>query len=139
MKKLLCLIFMAMFCFGVSAMADLPVVSANHFEGGKNLYKGNKLTKDSKHLGEIVQSLQLESNKLQVYTSAVGVSGDSTPTVVVTGLGASDTILSVTQSANGVSNLPLLGWSNQLANSLDLVYSADPGNGFIVKVLVKKP
>lgn len=84
-------------------------------------------------------ALKLDAAKLAVYTSAAVVSGDATPTVVVTGLGASDTILAVTQSVAGANSLPLLGWSNQLANSLDLVYSADPGDGAIVKVLVKKP
>lgn len=84
-------------------------------------------------------ALKLTSARLAVYTSAAVVSGDATPTVAVTGLGASDTILAVTQSTAGANSLPLLGWSNQLADSLDLVYSADPGDGSVVKVLVLKP
>lgn len=84
-------------------------------------------------------ALKLDSAKLTVYTSAAVVSGDATPTVAVIGLGASDTILAVTQSTAGANSLPLLGWSNQLADSLDLVYSADPGDGSVVKVLVLKP
>lgn len=75
---------------------------------------------------------------IQVYASAASVGGAATEALTVTGLGASDTILAVTQSTKGAQNLPLLGWSTQVANGLTAVWSATPGAGAIIQVLVLK-
>jgi hypothetical protein len=74
----------------------------------------------------------------QVYTSSAGAGGAATEAMVLTGLAAADTILSVTQKTKGANSLPLLGWSTQAANALTGIWSADPGAGAVIMVLVKK-
>ncbi len=72
------------------------------------------------------------------FTSAASAGGTPTEALVVTGLLATDTILSVSQSVPGANNLPLLGF-NTLANAaLTVVYSADPGAGAVIVVAVKR-
>lgn len=134
-----------MVAFASQQAHAIDVISANHFEGGSNMTKGNK-KKGAKDLAELVQELQAAANtnaaadaKLVKYTAAATAGGAATEAVAVTGLGASDTILSVTQRVKGANSLPLLGWQGQAANSLTLVYSADPGASAVVEVLVKKP
>jgi len=75
---------------------------------------------------------------IQVYTSTAGAGGAATEAMVLTGLAASDVILSVSQKTKGANNLPLLGWSTQAANALTGVWSADPGAGAVITVLVLK-
>lgn len=75
---------------------------------------------------------------IQVYASSAGAGGAATEAMVVTGLAAGDTILAVTQSTKGANSLPLLGWSTQAANSLTGVWSANPGAGSVIQVLVLK-
>jgi hypothetical protein len=75
---------------------------------------------------------------IQVYTSDAGAGGAATEAMTLTGLGASDTILAVTQKTKGANNLPLLGYSTQADNALTAVYSADPGAGAVIQVLVLK-
>ena len=68
---------------------------------------------------------------IQVYTSSAGAGGAATEAMTVTGLGASDTILAVTQSTKGANSLPLLGYSTQAANALTAIWSANPGAGAV--------
>ena len=75
---------------------------------------------------------------IQVYTSSAGAGGAATEAMVLTGLSASDTILAVTQKTKGANNLPLLGWSTQAANALTAIWSANPGAGSVIQVLVSK-
>lgn len=75
---------------------------------------------------------------IQVYTSSAGAGGAATEAMTLTGLAAADTILAVTQKTKGANNLPLLGWSTQAANALTGVWSADPGAGAVIQVLVLK-
>lgn len=75
---------------------------------------------------------------IQVYTSTAGAGGAATEAMVLTGLGASDVILAVTQQTKGANNLPLLGYSTQAANALTAVWSANPGAGAVITVLVLK-
>lgn len=70
--------------------------------------------------------------------SSTSIGGAATEALTVTGLLASDTILSVTQQTSGAAVLPLLGWSNQINNSLTGIWSADPGAGAILIVTVKR-
>jgi hypothetical protein len=76
-------------------------------------------------------------SKIEVYPSIAYAGGASVATVTVSGLSVSDTILAVTQKVQGVNNLPILGWSNQASNALNLHWSADPGANAVVEVLVK--
>jgi hypothetical protein len=75
---------------------------------------------------------------IQVYTSSAGAGGAATEALTVTGLAANDTILAVTQSTKGANSLPLLGWSTQAANALTGIWSANPGAGSVIQVLVLK-
>ncbi len=75
---------------------------------------------------------------IRVYESAAGAGGASTEAMTVTGLGASDTILAVTQKTKGANNLPLLGYTTQAANALTAVWSGNPGAGSVIVVTVKK-
>lgn len=75
---------------------------------------------------------------IQVYTSSAGAGGAATEAMTLTGLGASDTILSVVQKTKGANNLPLLGYSTQAANALTGVWSANPGAGSVIVVTVLK-
>jgi hypothetical protein len=75
---------------------------------------------------------------IQVYTSAAGAGGAATEAMTLTGLASDDTILAVTQKTKGANSLPLLGWSTQAANALTGIWSADPGAGAVIMVLVLK-
>lgn len=135
------------------AEAAVTVIKSSHFEGGKNLSEGAKGSKSDKTLSALLseQATAINTNitaiaansaadaKLVKYTSTASVGGGATEAVVVTGLGATDTILAVSQRVKGANSLPLLGWQTQIAGGVTLVYSADPGAGAIVEIFVKKP
>lgn len=70
------------------------------------------------------------------FTSAASVGGAASEVFTVTGLLATDTILSVSQSIKGANSLPLLGFNTQAANALTGVYSADPGAAAKIVVTV---
>jgi hypothetical protein len=72
------------------------------------------------------------------YTSSAGAGGAATEAMTLTGLAAADTILSVYQKTKGANNLPLLGWTTQAANTITGVWSANPGAGSVIVVLVQK-
>lgn len=74
----------------------------------------------------------------QIYTSTAGAGGAATEAMVLTGLAAADTILAVTQVTKGANSLPLLGYSTQAANALTGIWSANPGAGAVILVLVLK-
>lgn len=82
------------------------------------------------------------SSNVMAFTSGPGSSGVAgTPvynvTFTVTGLLATDQIISVTQIYPGASGtLSLLGWQYQVTNGLTGMYVADPGPGSIVVVAV---
>lgn len=69
-------------------------------------------------------------------TSAVYAGGSATPTLTVTGLLTTDTILGATQVAKNANSLPLIGTAATcaVANQYAVVYSADPGGTGTVKV-----
>ena len=77
-------------------------------------------------------------NRVLSFTSSATVGGAASEAVTLTGILATDTILSVSQSVAGAAVLPLLGFNTLANNSLTLVYSADPGSGAIVVVSVKR-
>ena len=95
-------------------------------------YQLNKMNSTAKAMG-----LGDQVN-IQAYTSSAGAGGAATEAMVVTGLAAGDTILSVSQKTKGANNLPLLGHTTQAANALTCVWSADPGAGAVVIVTVLK-
>lgn len=72
--------------------------------------------------------------------SAVYAGGSATPTLTVTGLATTDTILAATQRVKNANSLPLLGWTDgsRTVNQLVVAYSADPGGTGVVRVAVQK-
>jgi len=73
-----------------------------------------------------------------VYYEGTSVGGAATETLVVTGLAATDTILSVSQRVPGANPAAFLGWANQAADALDVTWPGDPGAGAIIRVAVRK-
>jgi len=73
-----------------------------------------------------------------VYTSAASSGGGASETMTVTGLAATDTVLSVTQSTKGANNTAVTGWSGLALNAIDIDWTADPGAGAKVDVLVRR-
>lgn len=80
----------------------------------------------------------LPTAKLVVRTGTIP-GGSATPTAAVTGLLTTDTILAVDLLAKGTNSLPLIGRAATcaVAAQLALVFSADPGTGGTLSVLVK--
>ena len=119
-------------------MNELKKIEADHFEGGSNLDKGSR-KRGNQHLEEIIADLQANSNILKL-TSDAGSGGaateDDNP---VAGLKADDIVLSVSQKTPGANSLPLLGYADQKDGSMDFIYSADPGAGAVVEILVARP
>jgi len=118
-------------------MKILKKLEAGHFEGDRNLNKGARKG-DKQTLEEALADLQENANLVKL-TSDAGAGGaateDDNP---VTGLLLTDVILSVTQKTPGANNLPLIGYADQKAGTLDFIYSADPGAGAIVELLVSR-
>lgn len=77
-----------------------------------------------------------QSGLIKTYTSAAGAGGAATEAMTLTGLLATDTILSVVQKTKGANSLPLLGYSTQADNALTGIWSANPGAGAVIVVTV---
>lgn len=77
-----------------------------------------------------------QNKALLSFLSNASAGGGATEAYVVTGLLATDTIISVSQSIKGSNSLPLLGYNTPGTNSLNGVYSADPGTGAKIVVTV---
>jgi hypothetical protein len=82
--------------------------------------------------------LKLTAAKLVKYSSAASAGGAATEAVTVTGLAVGDTILAVTQRVAGANGTALNGWNTQILNGVTLSWTANPGAGSIVDVLVLK-
>lgn len=84
-------------------------------------------------------ALQTESDsKIASFASAVSVGGGVSEVMTVTGLLATDTVLSVDIKTMGANPVTLKGWSTVANNALTCQFSADPGAGLVVQVTVKK-
>lgn len=82
--------------------------------------------------------LKLDSSKLVAYDSNPSTGGAPSEVMTITGLGATDTILAVTQVTPGAANLAIIGFSAQGPNTLTITWTGNPGAGAIVRVSVKK-
>lgn len=73
-------------------------------------------------------------------TSAAYGGGSATPTLTVTGLLTTDTILGATQIAKNSNSLPLIGAAATCAvnDQYAVVYSADPGTTGTVRVMISR-
>lgn len=77
---------------------------------------------------------------VQALTSEVYAGGSATPTLTVTGLLTTDTILGATQIAANANTLPLIGAAATCGTNSQyaVVYSADPGGSGTVRVLFSR-
>lgn len=70
------------------------------------------------------------------YQSAASAGGAATEALAVSGLLASDSIVSVSQKSAGANGMPLLGYDFLGAGSLTGIWSVDPGAGAVLHVCV---
>lgn len=118
-------------------MKELTKLKSSHFEGGANLTKGGAKGKNQ-DLATQLNDLKENANLVKL-TSAASVGGAAIePNLAVAGLLATDVILAVTQKTPGANSLPLLGYADQQDGTLDFIYSADPGAGAIMEILVNR-
>lgn len=77
---------------------------------------------------------------VQALTSAAYAGGSATPTLTVTGLLTTDTILGATQIVKNANSLPLIGADPTcaVADQYAVVYSADPGATGTVRVIFSR-
>lgn len=115
----------------------LEKLKKDHFEGSSNLNAGTNAPNKSS-LVDILNQTRDSANILAL-TSDASAGGNATETMAVTGLKATDEVLSVSQKTAGAANLPLLGWSNVADNAIDCTWSADPLANAVVVVLVRRP
>jgi hypothetical protein len=78
------------------------------------------------------------SGTVLVFTSSATVGGAADEVLTVTGLLATDTIISVTQKTQGAGNLPLLGWFGQTNGAITGHWIGDPVIGAILLVAVTR-
>ena len=115
----------------------LKLLRPDHFEGHKNVAKGHEKGKENS-LVSLINKLMQNSNIVKLTSDASGGGTATEDDLTVTGLLVADDILSVTQRVVGANSLPLLGWADQKKGSLDFMYSADPGAGAIMEVVVRR-
>lgn len=74
------------------------------------------------------------------YDSAASAGGAATEALTVTGLAVADTILAVSQLTKGANSTALNQWTDtgRTLNTLTVGWTANPGAGSVVRVLVKK-
>jgi len=74
------------------------------------------------------------------FDSNASAGGAAAEALTVTGLLATDVILSVDQTTQGGgAGNTIVGFSNQIADGLTVTWDADPGANAVVKVTVKRP
>lgn len=81
---------------------------------------------------------KLDSAKLAVYDSNPGAGGGASEALTITGLLITDTILAVSQKTAGANPIAVIGFNTLIVDGLTVVYTADPGAGSVVSVLVRK-
>lgn len=105
------------------------------FQGHGSLTKGQRLLGE-KTLEELLNDIITNANT-EALTSAATAGGAATEAALaVTGLLATDEILSVTTVAGG-NAVGFVGYANQIDGAIDITFSADPGAGRTVTVLVR--
>ena len=85
---------------------------------------------------ELADAVDAASNR--AFNSAASLGGAASETLTVTGLLATDTILAVSQMTPGGNNTAIIAFDTLANNSLKLYWTANPGAGAVVKVLVKR-
>ena len=94
-------------------------------------------SKKDEDLVKLLNDLQENAN-VQAYLSDAGSGGAASEAMTVTGLKASDKILSVTQETEGAGvGKTMIAHSTLVADGLTIKWDADPGAGAKVLVLVR--
>ena len=73
-----------------------------------------------------------------VYMSAASSGGAASEAMVVTGLLATDKILSIDQAIAGANDVAYTEFSGQVDDGLNIAWTGDPGAGAIMKITVLK-
>ena len=113
----------------------LKLLKKDHFEGQKNIGIGAEKGR-RQELATLLNDIMKNANLVKLTSDASAGGGATEDDVAVDGLLTTDIILSVSQRVAGGNSLALIGWADQLAGSLDLTWTGDPGAGAIVEVLV---
>lgn len=79
-----------------------------------------------------------DAGQVLAFTSGASAGGSQTETMTVTGLLASDTILSVDQKTDGSGGKTIIRYGTPASNALSVTWDADPGSGAVVVVTVKR-
>jgi len=115
----------------IAKVADIAVDANLSAEGQDAITK--------RHDGAVQDTaiaLKLDALKLAVVDSTAGAGGGVSEALTVTGLLADDTILAVSQKTAGANGVAIIGFNTLIVDGLTVVYTADPGAGSVVSVLV---
>ena len=74
----------------------------------------------------------------QVIESAASAGGSASEALTFTGLAVTDTILAISQRVAGANGTAVTGYNTQAANALTVTWTANPGAGARVRILVAK-
>lgn len=96
--------------------------------------KGRQLREVSSPKGQY----ELVRDYMTKLTSAASAGGGASEALAVSGLRASDEIVAVSQRVKGSLGAAMVAWNTQIADGLTVEWSADPGAGAIVEVLVRR-
>ncbi len=80
----------------------------------------------------------INAEEILAFTSDALSGGGANEAMVVTGLLATDTILSVQHVSGGTLTVAVSGWHTQADDALDGEFVIDPGAGALVQVVVKR-
>lgn len=103
----------------------------DHFEGNKNTSKGQEK-------GRQADLATLLNNVNRPLLSAATAGGAADEALAVEGLKADDEIVAVVGAVVGGNSVAVAGWSAQVAGQVMVHFTADPGAGNKVNVLVRR-
>lgn len=123
---------------GVSQVSGRQMPPQYKLASGKKIPMVSLMSLDTSAKTVIPFTLPSTSlGKIAAVTCNAGAGGGATAVLTCTGLVTTDTVLAVSQKTPGANSLPLLGWSTLASNAITAIWSADPGAGAVVMVLVK--
>ena len=87
---------------------------------------------------DLLNAQASSASEMLAIDSDASSGGNATETMTVTGLLESDEILSVTQKTAGGNGTAVVSYDNQADDALDITWTADPGAGAVIQVMVKR-
>lgn len=121
----------------LTGAASLNVLKAGDTMSGALAMGTNKITGLGDPTSAQDAATKAYVDKIEVLTSNASTGGSATESLTVTGLLTTDTILSVSQSAAGANSTAVIAYGSPGSGTLSVSWTADPGAGAVVKVLVK--